>query len=154
MVSEKNIQFLKKHINKQQTIELIETFGGNDAYNKGWFADLTALNTAYATGEDGWFAILGSTDSIWTWDSDTDAWVNTAGGGSSYSIGNEALIGTKNGSNKIFTISHTPIENSLNVYLNGQFLVEDVGYALSGSTITLTDAPASDEDLWATYNYL
>lgn len=43
----------------------------------GWYADDTALNTAHPTGSDGQYATVGSTDTIWSWDSDTTAWVNT-----------------------------------------------------------------------------
>jgi hypothetical protein len=25
-------------------------------------------------GENGWWAVVGTTDTIWTWDSDTGAW--------------------------------------------------------------------------------
>ena len=47
------------------------------ANNLGWFATPEALRSAHATGEDGWIAIIGTTDSIWTWDSDSSAWVDT-----------------------------------------------------------------------------
>ena len=49
---------------------------GNSDY-KGWFIDQTALETAYPVGENGWFANVGSTDTIWIWDSGTTAWVNS-----------------------------------------------------------------------------
>lgn len=51
------------------------------SHNMGWFADPDSLRAAYPTGGNGWFAIVGSTDSIWTWDADTSAWVDTGGGG-------------------------------------------------------------------------
>lgn len=51
--------------------------GGGDQHNLGYYADLTALQTAYPTGADGDFAILGSTDTIWVWDSGTSAWKDT-----------------------------------------------------------------------------
>jgi hypothetical protein len=51
--------------------------GATDANNKGWFADITALQTAYPVGQDGWFAILGSTDTVWVWDTTTTAWKDT-----------------------------------------------------------------------------
>lgn len=51
--------------------------GGGDEHNKGYFADLTALQTAYPTGANGDYAILGSTDTVWVWDSGTNAWVDT-----------------------------------------------------------------------------
>lgn len=45
--------------------------------NKGWFATDTALKAAFPTGQNGWWAIVGAGDNIWTWDADTNAWVNT-----------------------------------------------------------------------------
>jgi len=45
--------------------------------NKGFFATESALTTAYSTGQNGWFAIVGATDTFWLWDSDTTSWVNT-----------------------------------------------------------------------------
>lgn len=44
---------------------------------KGWFATDTALKAAFPTGQNGWWAIVGAGDNIWTWDADTSAWVNT-----------------------------------------------------------------------------
>lgn len=43
----------------------------------GWFETEQALEAAHPTGQNGQWAIIGSTDTIWTWDSDTSAWVNT-----------------------------------------------------------------------------
>lgn len=43
----------------------------------GWYETEQALQAAHPTGENGQWAIVGSTDTIWTWDSDTSAWVNT-----------------------------------------------------------------------------
>lgn len=44
---------------------------------KGWFATDTALKAAFPTGQNGWWAIVGAGDNIWTWDADTSTWVNT-----------------------------------------------------------------------------
>lgn len=51
----------------------------NDAINMfvGWVASPEQLNTLYPTGKDGMFAIVGTTDTIWVWDSDSKAWVDT-----------------------------------------------------------------------------
>lgn len=53
-------------------------FGGSGSStasnNKGYFPNPTALQTAYPTGEDGWFVVVGSTDTIWIWDSDSISW--------------------------------------------------------------------------------
>ncbi len=45
--------------------------------SKGWYATDTALKAAFPTGQNGWWAIVGAGDNIWTWDADTTAWVNT-----------------------------------------------------------------------------
>lgn len=47
---------------------------GGDSHNKGWFVDPSALPV---TGENGDYAIVGTTDTVWVWDSDTNKWVNT-----------------------------------------------------------------------------
>ncbi len=43
----------------------------------GWYADDTQLADAFPTGQDGQWAIVGTTDTIWTWDSDTGSWIDT-----------------------------------------------------------------------------
>lgn len=43
----------------------------------GWYETEQALQEAHPTGQNGQWAIIGTTDTIWTWDSDTSAWVNT-----------------------------------------------------------------------------
>ncbi len=44
---------------------------------KGYFATAASLSAAHPTGADGDFASIGATDTLWAWDSDTSAWVNT-----------------------------------------------------------------------------
>lgn len=44
----------------------------------GWYATDAALKSAHPTGQNGQWAIIGTTDTIWTWDSDTKAWKNTS----------------------------------------------------------------------------
>lgn len=48
--------------------------GGGDQHNLGWYATHAALEEAHPTAEDGDWAIVGSTDTVWVWDSDTTAW--------------------------------------------------------------------------------
>lgn len=43
----------------------------------GWYATPQELQSAHPTGQNGQWAIIGSTDTIWTWDGDTAAWVDT-----------------------------------------------------------------------------
>lgn len=43
----------------------------------GWYATPQNLQAAHPTGQNGQWAIIGTTDTIWTWDSDTSAWADT-----------------------------------------------------------------------------
>ena len=44
---------------------------------QGWYSTPEALKAAVPVGENGWWAVVGTTDTIWTWDGDTGAWVDT-----------------------------------------------------------------------------
>lgn len=43
----------------------------------GWYPNYEALYAAHETGYDGNWAIVGETDTIWVWDSDTGVWKDT-----------------------------------------------------------------------------
>ncbi len=66
----------------------------------------------------------------------------------------EALSGTKNGVNRIFTISQTP-SFEIDLKWNGLSQLLGRDYTRSGATITMaTDSiPISTDDLTATYNF-
>jgi len=51
--------------------------GAGDSNDLGYFATPAALNAAHPTGTAGQFATVGSTNTIWVWDTGTNAWVNT-----------------------------------------------------------------------------
>ncbi len=59
---------------------------------KGYFATEAALNTAYPTAENGDYAIVGSTDTVWVWDGDTTAWVDTGNGATGDVVGPGSAI--------------------------------------------------------------
>lgn len=44
----------------------------------GWYQNADELRRVHPTGENGQWAIVGNTDTIWTWDGDTGDWINTA----------------------------------------------------------------------------
>lgn len=48
--------------------------GGGDDHNKGWFVTPEQLP---ATGENGDYAVVGTTNTIWVWNSDTLAWMDS-----------------------------------------------------------------------------
>jgi len=63
--------------------------GGSDPHNLGWYVDLNALETAHPVGTSGDYAILGSTDTVWVWDEDTIAWVDTDTKGQVTTVNNQ-----------------------------------------------------------------
>jgi hypothetical protein len=48
--------------------------------NKGYYATSSALTSANPTANNGDYAIVGDTDTVWIWDSDSSAWKNSGGG--------------------------------------------------------------------------
>jgi len=64
----------------------------------------------------------------------------------------ETPAGSINGSNQSFSIASTPHENeAVELYLNGLYLIEGTDYTLSGTSITMTPAPALGQSLKAQY---
>lgn len=63
--SAKNLQGTKEYFEQVRTI----TIGA-----QGWYATPEVLKAAVPVGENGWWAVVGTTDTIWTWDGDTGAW--------------------------------------------------------------------------------
>lgn len=68
----------------------------------------------------------------------------------------ETPLGLIDGTNKVFTLKYTPVENSEHIYLNG--VLQDNGetndYIISGSTITFKEAPLYGMKLRCTYYYM
>lgn len=63
--------------------------GGGDQHNLGWYATQAALEEAYPTAEAGDWAIVGSTDTVWVWDTDTNAWKDSDQKGQVTSVNNK-----------------------------------------------------------------
>lgn len=60
-----------------------------DPHNKGYFATAAALRTAIPEGENGDFAVVGETDTIWVWDGDSEDWVDSDTKGQVTSVNGE-----------------------------------------------------------------
>lgn len=60
----------------------------------------------------------------------------------------ESITGTIDGSNRVFTVGHTPVW----VTLAGQTLINGDGFVLSGSTITFDSAPQIGQTIHNFYN--
>lgn len=59
--------------------------GGGDAYFVGWFSDAAELATSYPVGDEGKYAKVVDTGTIWIWDTGTSNWIDS--GVSAYSDG-------------------------------------------------------------------
>lgn len=103
-------------------------------YNKGHFSTPEALNLAYpSTNPDGsiisdrdselregWYAIVGSTDTVWIWDVQGKEWVNSGAGASSvYSVNglDGDVVLTGGNINATATIDTTSTTKSINSHL-------------------------------------
>ena len=64
---------------------------------------------------------------------------------------NISLAGAKNGTNKVFVLPDVPALNTESIYLNGLKQNRGTNYTISGSVITMTNAPASTDTLTASY---
>ena len=63
--------------------------GGGDQHNLGYFATQAALEEAYPTATAGDWAIVGATDTVWIWDTDTSAWKDSDQKGQVTSVNNK-----------------------------------------------------------------
>ena len=69
---------LSKSWEKIYETELMD--GGSSVIQNfvGWVANPDQLRAMYPNATDGWYAIVGTTDTIWVWDSDTNDWKDTS----------------------------------------------------------------------------
>lgn len=63
--------------------------GGGDQHNLGYYATLEALEEAHPTAEAGDWAIVGTTDTVWIWDTDNSEWVDSDRKGQVTSVNNQ-----------------------------------------------------------------
>jgi hypothetical protein len=64
-----------------------EDLDPTQGHYKGYFADPAALATAWPVAAVGDYAVIGSTDTVWVWDSGTSAWVDTGSSASGFVVG-------------------------------------------------------------------
>lgn len=57
------------------------------------------------------------------------------------------------GNQTVFTLSHTPVSNSLHMYVNGLLQLSS-NYSISGATITVTGfTPTTNDEIAFSYRY-
>lgn len=64
----------------------------------GWYQNAEELRRAHPTGENGQWAIVGNTNTIWTWDSNAEDWTNTAPQANDSTLGMVKIHDTPDGS--------------------------------------------------------
>ena len=62
-------------------------------------------------------------------------------------------VGMGDGGTKVFTLDHTPVSGSLQLYVNGTLKVQDTDFTLSTATITFGTAPTLNHPITASYVY-
>lgn len=79
-ISEKNSKASEENSKTllQATKEYFEQVRTITIGAQGWYATPEALKAAVPVGENGWWAVVGTTDTIWTWDSDLSKWKDSA----------------------------------------------------------------------------
>lgn len=131
----------------RQSDESENAGSGNDL---GYFIDETALTTAYPTADDGNFAIVGSTDTIWIWDSGTVAWIDS---GNSVSLpykqivaagdeSTELTLGVKVKFRQLGAINLTSVRANVNTApANGSITIDILvnGSSILSTPITIED---------------
>ena len=120
---------------------------GGDSSNLGYFATLEALQEAYPTAEPGNWAIVGETDTVWVWDEDTTAWVDTDRKGQVTSVNNQT------GAVTIKTINNNELVGSGNIELS-TYLTYPAGWTTTGTTKAFCDDIAADSSAVAGKAYL
>lgn len=141
--SAKNLQGTKEYFEQVRTI----TIGA-----QGWYATPEALMAAVPIGENGWWAVVGTTDTIWTWDSDTGAWVNTQAKVDLSDFYTQAQVKAL-----LAEYAYSKTEADAKFALTADKITAALGYAPT-RIISSTGAPPSDVSaypdgtLWITYS--
>lgn len=71
--------------------------------------------------------------------------------GSASFVSNEVPSGTINSSNQTFTLANTPVAGTLRIERDGQSIYETNDWTLSGTTLTMVEAPVTGSVLRAFY---
>lgn len=71
--------------------------------------------------------------------------------GSGTSIFGETPAGVQDGVNTVFTLANTPQPGAISLYRNGLREYLDVGFSVTGATITISAAPLPSDEITADY---
>jgi len=125
-------------------MRVVGSGGSGDQHNLGYFATPAALEEAYPTAEAGDWAIVGSTDTVWLWDSDNSEWVDSDQKGQVTSV---------NGQTGAVTVSEVPSQTGY----SGRVLGTDgfvAGWVVPEKVQRSTMPQASEEEVNNIYQYV
>lgn len=113
----------------------------------GYYETPEALRAAHPTGQAGNWAIVGSTDTIWVWDTDTNNWVDSHGNIdlTNYYTKAEADARFAPISSSVPTVTATKTQNTFDIGTPGsnQFIITpDAAYA-AGDTFRVAGKPVT-----------
>jgi hypothetical protein len=92
---------------------------------------------------------IGSTNQVLTVIGGVPTW-QTPAAVVTYTWNQGTPTGSINGSNTAFTLSSTPAQAaSVDLYLDGLYQRQGTDYTISGTSITMTTAPATSQNIWA-----
>lgn len=125
-------------------MRVVGSGGSGDQHNLGYFATPAALEEAYPTAEAGDWAIVGSTDTVWLWDTDNSEWVDSDQKGQVTSV---------NGQTGAVTVSEVPSQTGY----SGRVLGTDgfvAGWVVPEKVQRSTMPQASEEEVDNIYQYV
>ncbi|MBI9064884.1 MAG: hypothetical protein JEZ14_23055 [Marinilabiliaceae bacterium] len=83
-------------VDLREALNLLHNKPGANPNDKGWFETEAALTTNHPVGENGWYAIVGTTDTFWAWDSDTNAWKDSGSNQTPIAVDDTPTEGSNN----------------------------------------------------------
>lgn len=115
--------------------------------SKGWFPTQDELAEQYPIGEDGWWAIVGTTDTIWVWDSDTGKWQDSGRGSGGGPIDDTDLVKMDGGATIVLEGDFPPVEGGHVIKFTDKIpQASDIGYLNDKSDLeAVTMQEAIDE---------
>lgn len=121
--------------------------GGGDQHNLGWYATSSDLQTAHPTASAGDWAIVGATDTVWVWDTDTSAWVDTDTKGQVTSVngatGDVTVQATLVSGTNIKSVNNNSLLGAGNLELS-TYLTYPAGWTTNSTTVAFCADIAAD----------
>jgi hypothetical protein len=90
------------------------------SYYKGYFSDQAALNAAIPVGAENWWTIVEDENAVYIWNVSNQEWATNGNSNNSTATIAEIPTGDKDGVNRIFEISETPLPDTLLCFRAGQ----------------------------------